>query len=153
MANDINSNTESVLKDVISILADGQEGFQAIGEDLEDDTLKRYFLAESLKRARFKGELEDVLIKHGYADAFKEGGSFAGSLHRTWGDFKSKMGGGDATLLDTAEQGEDHAKAAYDKALKANLPLPIHQLLSEQAAHVQTAHDYVKRARDSRKAA
>lgn len=153
MANNPNNNTESVLKDVISILIDGQEGFQAIGEDLKDDTLKRYFLAESLKRARFKGELEDVLIKNGYADAFKESGSFAGAMHRTWSDFKSKMGGGDATLLASAEQGEDHAKAAYDKALKANLPLPIHQLLSEQAAHIQISHDYVKAARDRKKAA
>lgn len=148
-----NTETEDVLKDVISILIDGQEGFQAIGEDLKDDTLKRYFLAESLKRARFKGELEDVLIKHGYADAFKESGSLSGALHRTWSDFKSKMGGGDASLLSSAEQGEDHAKAAYDKALKANLPLPIHQLISEQAAHIQTSHDYVKHARDSKKSA
>lgn len=148
-----NSNVEGVLKDVIETLIDGQEGFQKIGEDLKDDTLKRYFLAESLKRARFKGELEDVLIKHGFEDAFKQSGSVAGAMHRSWAELKEKLGGGDHTLLESAEQGEDHAKAAYDKALKENLPLPIHQILSEQAAHIQTSHDYVKAARDSRKAA
>lgn len=152
-SNDKNTNLEGALKDVISILVDGQEGFKAIGEDLKDDTLKRYFLAESLKRARFKGELEDVLIKNGYHDAFKEGGTFAGALHRTWGEFKHKLGSGDAGLLETAEQGEDSAKEAYSKALKENLPLPVHQLLSEQAAHIQTSHDYVKAARDRKKAA
>lgn len=148
-----NSNVEGVLKDVIETLIDGQEGFKKIGEELKDDTLKRYFLAESLKRARFKGELEDVLIKHGFEDAFKQSGSVAGAMHRNWGELKHKMGGGDHTLLDTAEQGEDTAKSTYDKALKENLPLPIHQLLSEQAAHIQTSHDYVKAARDQRKAA
>lgn len=144
-------DTESVLKDVIETLIDGQEGFKEIGEKLEDDTLKRFFLAESLKRASFKGELEDVLIKEGVGDAYKETGSVAGALHRTWGDLKAKLGGGDHTLLESAEQGEDKAKKAYADALKHNLPLPVHQLLSTQAAHIQTSHDYVKAARDSRK--
>lgn len=143
--------TETVLHDVIASLIDGQEGFRDIGEKLEDDTLKRYFLAESLKRAQFKGELEDVLVKEGVSDAYKESGSVAGTLHRTWGDLKAKLGGGDHTLLETAEQGEDRAKKAYADALKHELPLPIHQLLSTQAAHIQTSHDYVRAARDSRK--
>jgi len=143
--------TESVLKDVIESLIDSQEGFREIGEKLQDETLKRYFLAESLKRASFKGELEDVLIKEGVGDAYKETGSVAGAIHRTWGDLKAKLGGGDHSLLETAESGEDKAKKAYADALKHDLPLPVHQLLSTQAAHVQASHDYVKAARDSRK--
>lgn len=144
-------DTKKVLKDVIESLIDGQEGFKSIGEKLEDETLKRYFFAESLKRASFKGELEDVLIKEGVHDAYKETGSVSGTLHRTWGDLKAKFGGSDHTLLETAESGEDVAKKAYADALKHELPLPIHQLLSTQAAHIQTSHDYVKAARDSRK--
>ena len=143
--------TESVLKDVIESLIDSQEGFREIGEKLHDETLKHYFLAESLKRASFKGDLEDVLIKEGVSDAYKETGSVSGAIHRTWGDLKAKLGGGDHTLLETAEAGEDRAKKAYADALKHDLPLPIHQLLSTQAAHVQASHDYVKAARDSRK--
>jgi uncharacterized protein (TIGR02284 family) len=146
-------DTEKVLRDVIQSLIDGQEGFKDIGEKLQDSTLKRYFLAESLKRASFKGELEDILIKEGVADAYKESGTVAGALHRTWGDLKAKLGGSDHTLLETAESGEDTAKKAYADALKHELPLPIHQILSTQAAHIQTSHDYVKAARDSRKAA
>ena len=144
-------DTESVLKNVIETLIDSQEGFKDFGEKLQDDTLKRFFLAESLKRAQFKGDLEDVLIKDGKWDAFKETGSVSATLHRTWGDLKAKLGGSDHTLLETAEQGEDKAKQAYADALKHDLPLPVHQLLSTQAAHIQTSHDYVKAARDSRK--
>ena len=40
-------------------------------------------------------------------------GTTAGTLHRVWGDLKAKLGGGDHTLLETAEQGEDVAKEAY----------------------------------------
>ena len=54
---------ESTLQSVIETLIDGQEGFQKIGEDLKDETLKRYFLEESLRRAEFRGELETAHAK------------------------------------------------------------------------------------------
>ncbi len=62
---------------------------------------------------------------------------------------KAKLGGGDHTLLETAEQGEDVAKKAYKDALEQDLPLPIRQLLTEQQSHVLTSHDFVKAQRDS----
>lgn len=141
---------ERVLRSLINTLQDSQKGFADIGEHLKDDTLKRYFLAESLKRANFRAELENELHRQGVHDVH-ETGTTAGAIHRVWGDLKAKIGGGDHTLLETAEQGEDEAKKSYKDALEQKLPLPIHQLLSEQQAHVLTSHDYVKRARDERK--
>jgi uncharacterized protein (TIGR02284 family) len=143
-----NKEMESTLLDVIKSLEDGQKGFADIGEHLKDEQLKRYFLAESLKRANFRAELENELHRAGVADV-KESGTVAGALHRTWGDLKAKLGGGDHTLLETAEQGEDEAKKAYKDALDKDLPLPIRQLLTEQQAHVLTSHDYVKSRRDA----
>jgi uncharacterized protein (TIGR02284 family) len=141
---------ESTLRSVIETLIDGQEGFQKIGEELKDPTLRRYFLEESLKRAEFRGNLETVLHQEGVHDV-KESGTASGALHRAWGEFKVKMGGGDHTLLETAEQGEDAAKKAYKDAMEKGLPLPVRQLLSTQAAHIHASHDYVKAARDSSK--
>ena len=113
-----NSEVEKVLKSVINSLEDGQKGMADIGEHLKSDVLKRYFLAESLKRANFRGELENELHRHGVADVH-ESGTVAGALHRTWGDLKAKLGGGDHTLLETAEQGEDEAKKAYKGCARA----------------------------------
>jgi uncharacterized protein (TIGR02284 family) len=145
------SETEDTLRSVIESLIDGQEGFEKTGEHLTDPTLKKYFLAESLHRAKFRGELEEILHQEGVHDV-KESGSVAGALHRSWGELKTKFGGGDHTLLETAEQGEDKAKAAYAKALEEKaLPLPIRQTLTTQAAHIQSSHDYVKAARDRTK--
>lgn len=149
---DANKEVERVLLEVITTLQDGQKGFADIGEHLKDDTLKRYFLAESLKRASFRADLEAELHRAGMHDV-KDSGSVAGTLHRTWGDLKAKLGGGDHTLLETAEQGEDEAKKTYKDALEQNLPMPIRQLLTEQQAHVLTSHDYVKRHRDELKSA
>jgi uncharacterized protein (TIGR02284 family) len=141
---------EETLRSVIQSLIDGQEGFQQIGEKLEDPTLRRYFAAESLKRASFRGELETVLHTHGVHD-IKESGTAGGAIKRTWADVKAKLGGGDHTLLETAESGEDSAKKAYKDALENDLPLPIKQLLDTQYVHIQESHDYVKAERDSRK--
>ena len=147
-----NHEIERLLKNLINILQDGQKGFADFGEHLKDESIKRYFLAESLKRASFRAELENELHRHGVADV-KESGTTAGALHRTWGDLKAKvLGVSDAEILATAEQGEDEAKKAYKDALAQDLPLPLKQLLTEQQSHVITSHDYVRDHRDALKA-
>jgi uncharacterized protein (TIGR02284 family) len=139
---------QRVLLSVINTLQDSQKGFADLGEHLQDETLKRYFLAESLKRASFRGDLEEALHQNGVHD-IKESGTTVGTLHRVWGDLKAKLGGGDHGLLDTAESGEDEAKKAYADALNQELPLPIRQLLAEQQAHILASHDYVRNHRDA----
>jgi uncharacterized protein (TIGR02284 family) len=147
-----NDKLESALKEVINVLEDGQKGMAEIGEHLKNESLKRYFLAESLKRASFRGELENVLHRHGIADV-KETGTASGKLYRVWAGLKAKLGGGDHTLLETAEQAEDEAKDVYKDALEQDLPLPVRQLLTEQQTHVLSSHDFIRERRDSLKAA
>jgi uncharacterized protein (TIGR02284 family) len=143
-----NQEMESVLLDVIKILEDGQKGFADIGEHLKDESLKRYFLAESLKRANFRAELENELHRAGMHDV-KESGTVSGAARRVWADLKVKLGGGDHALLETAEEAEDDAKVAYADALDKPLPLPVRQLLTEQQSDVIASHDFVKSHRDA----
>ena len=129
-----------VLKSLINILQDGCMGFADIGEHLKDNTLKRYFLAESLKRAAFRADLENELHRAGVHDV-KETGTTAGTVHRVWADLKAKLGGGDHTLLEyrRARRRRRRQSGPYD-ALKQDLPLPLRQLLVEQQAHILTSH-------------
>jgi uncharacterized protein (TIGR02284 family) len=147
-----NRELESALKSVINVLEDGQKGMAEIGEHLKDPTLRRYFLAESLRRANFRGELENVLHQQGIPDVH-ETGTATGALYRAWAGLKAKLGGGDHTLLETAEQGEDEAKSAYNDALERDLPTPIRQLLTGQQTQILMAHDYIRSQRDLLKAA
>jgi uncharacterized protein (TIGR02284 family) len=152
MATDTEKNYElvSVLKSVINALEDGQKGMAEIGEHLKDQTLKHFFLAESLKRANFRGELENELHRQGVHDVH-ETGTASGALYRTWAGLKAKLGGGDHTLLETAEAAEDEAKDAYKDALSQELPMPIRQLLTEQQTQILTSHDFVRDARNALK--
>lgn len=142
--------TESALRSVIQALIDGQEGFKTIGEHIKDETLKEYFLAESLTRAQFRGVLESILHHEGVHDII-ESGTAAGSIRRAWGDLKSALGGGDHSLLSTAEEGEDEAVEAYGKAMEISMPLPVRQVLTAQQAHIEKSHEFVRAARDTKK--
>ncbi|MDP9052028.1 MAG: PA2169 family four-helix-bundle protein [Acidobacteriota bacterium] len=137
---------------MINALEDGQKGMAEIGEHLKDESLKRFFLAESLKRASFRGELENVLHRQGVADV-KETGTVEGKLYRVWAGLKAKLGGGDHTLMETAEQAEDEAKKAYADALSEELPLPVRQLLVEQQTQVLSSHDFIRERRNKLRAA
>jgi uncharacterized protein (TIGR02284 family) len=141
---------EGTLRRVIENLIDAQEGLQRIGEDSKNETLRRYFLAESLKRAEFRGELENILHREGVRDLY-ETGTPAGALVRAWTGLKLKLGGGDHALLESAEEGERSALDAYADALQKDLPLPIREVLAGQAAHISKSHQYVTAARDSSK--
>jgi uncharacterized protein (TIGR02284 family) len=142
--------TESYLRTMIQTLIDGQEGFKKIGEEIKDEALKEYFLAESLTRAQFRGVLESILHQEGVHD-IKESGTAAGTVRRAWADLKSALGGGDHTLLATAEEAEDEAVEAYALVTESYLPLPVRQVLTSQAAHIEKSHEFVKAARDTKK--
>ena len=78
------------------------------------------------------------------------GGTAVAAIHRSWGDLKAKLGGGDHTLLETAEQGEDAAKKAYQEALDdSSISGSVRSLLQQQQTHIQSAHNKVKAFRDS----
>ena len=149
MAESINNDEViAVLKQVINVLQDSQKGFADLGDHLQDETLKRYFLAESLKRAHFHGDLEAELHHAGVHD-IHETGTTTGTLHRVWGDLKAHLTHSDHALLVTAEQGEDSIKKTYADALAQPLPLPIKQLLTTQQTHIQMSHDFVRDHRDA----
>jgi len=141
--------TESALRFVIQALIDGQEGFKKAGEQMKNETLKDFFLAESLMRAQFRGVLESILHQEGVHDV-KESGTAAGTIRRAWSDLKSALGAGDQSLLTTAQEGEDEACEAYGRAIETYLPLPVRQVLSTQAAHIEKSREFIKAAKDTK---
>jgi uncharacterized protein (TIGR02284 family) len=143
-----NVNVEDTLRSVIVSLIDDQRFFQKLGETVKDDLLKKYFLAVSLKCAQFRGDLETALHQEGMHDIV-EAGSVSGVIYHMWAELQAKLHEGDHALLVTAEQAGGDTARAYRDALDKELPLPVRQLLSSQAAYIEGSHDYVKAARDS----
>jgi uncharacterized protein (TIGR02284 family) len=131
----------------MEILIDSQEGLVAVGERLRDLNLKRYFFAESLKRARFIHELERLARLQG-VPKIPGKGSAAAKVHRAWAGIKAKFAESDHTLLVTAEYGERAIDRVYDRIVRTHLPLSFRRLFALQAKHIHGVHSYVKTARD-----
>ncbi len=138
------ADSNELVKTVIQVLNDGEKGFADIGEHIKDPGMKSFFLTESKQRASFARELEAA---SGLTDV---GGTVVAHLHRAWGEIKAHLGGGDHTLLETAEQGEDAAKKAYQEALgDSTVTGSVRALLQTQQTHILSSHNKVKAFRDS----
>src|SRR4051812_30576087 len=146
------SDARNVIQDLIETSRDGQNGYRDAAEHVTETEIRSFFQEQSLERARFAGELEDLLREFGESNPDRSG-SVAGALHRKWIDTKAALGGGDHTILESVEQGEDSAKNAYQKALNAALPANILEVVRRQAESVRAAHDHVKLLRDRLKKA
>jgi uncharacterized protein (TIGR02284 family) len=146
------NNAISVVENLIETNKDGQKGYQDAAQHVKRSDLKTYFNEQSLERARFVGELDAELARLGKPDK-KVSGSASAAMHRAWIDTKVALGGGDKTILESVEKGEDDAKDTYNKALTGSLPGNLMEIVRRQAASVQRAHDKVKMLRDSAKAA
>jgi uncharacterized protein (TIGR02284 family) len=144
------SDIQEPLKTVIQVLHDSHKGFTDIGEHLKDPQAKSFFMQEANTRHSFERELKTAA---GVDTTEDVGGTVGGPVHRAWGDLKAKLGGGDHTLLATAEQGEDAAKKAYQEALQSGkVSGSVRELLIRQQTHIQQAHDRVKMMRDAKAA-
>ena len=144
-------NARDILQNLIETCRDGETGYLHAAGLAGDSQLKSYFQQQSLERARFRVELTDAIKRLGEADP-DTSGSTAAVLHRAWFELKDDFGGGDHTLLESVEQGEDSAKHTYESALEKALPAGIDELVRNQYASVKAAHDRVRRWRDEKAA-
>ena len=146
------NNVIDVVESLIETCKDGQKGYHDAAEHVKSPTLKTYFNEQGAERARFSQELQTHLATLGRPDK-KVSGSVGGAMHRAWLDTKANLGGGDKTILESVEAGEDTAKDTYNKALSGTLPSTLLEIVRRQAASVQQAHDKVRMLRDEAKAA
>jgi uncharacterized protein (TIGR02284 family) len=138
--------TEDTLRLLAQQLIDSQQGLQKIGEELQSEPLRLRFLAESLERARFRGDIESILHHEGERDLNLSGTAEAAVI-RAWAGLKHALGGGDHTLLGTAEEAERALADAYAAALQRDLPHPVRETLTIQAAAVNQFLDFIAGAR------
>ncbi|ABF40595.1 conserved hypothetical protein [Candidatus Koribacter versatilis Ellin345] len=146
-----NDKPVSVLKKVIETARDGEKGFREAAEHFKSPELRTMAQRVSAERAEFARELEPELRAEGKDEKIE--GSTAGALHRAWVDIKTALGGGDQTILDWLEQGEDYAKKTYGEALQASLPSAAQLIVRRQYDRIVNTHDQVKRLRDQNRAA
>lgn len=135
-----NNEIISDLKDVLSIVNDGKEGYESASEATDSIELKGVFLKYAAQRTAYAAELKAHILTHG-AEAENESGGVLGALHRTWIDIKQALSSKeDAAILDAVVTGEKVAIEKYDKYIADYVDHADHiELLKTQRAGVQEA--------------
>jgi uncharacterized protein (TIGR02284 family) len=146
------SNIADTLRDLAKTCRDGEKGYKEAADHAKSGELKSHFLQISSERGRFASQLESELDSMS-KDVSKEEGHAVAALHRAWIDIKEALGGGDHAILGWLEQGDDYAKAKYEKALRENLPEGVMALVRQQSQSILRDHDDIRARRDSYKAA
>lgn len=133
----------STLNNLIETCRDGQEGFKAAAEGVDNTGLKEVFDAYSRQRASFAGELQDEVRRLGGEP--DTSGSVTASLHRGWMGLRAALTGGDeASVLAECERGEDAAMSNYRAAFNVDLPANVRQIVERQFAEIKEAHNRIR---------
>ena len=140
------SDDNSVAKELVETLKDGEHGFATAADKLRDSdrtewatTLQKF----SEQRADFAREI--IALGHEYNEDVNEGGTVAAALHRGWISLKDALTGDDAgSVLGAAVTGENHAVSEYEKALEADLSAGFREVVTKQHAAIVAARDEVK---------
>jgi uncharacterized protein (TIGR02284 family) len=138
----------STLQHLAEISRDGKDGFLEAAEAVKDPNLQVTFRGASARCETGAKELEKEIIKLGGLTT--DAGTLAGAAHRLWTNLRAAItGGDDKAILEECERGEDVAKAAYEKALEADLAPEVIAIVRRQYAGVVENHDLIKRLRDT----
>jgi uncharacterized protein (TIGR02284 family) len=138
-----NAKIISTLNSLIETSRDGEQGFRTAAEGITDPQVRTTFQHYAQQRAQFVRELQQAVSKLG--GSAENSGSMSGSMHRGWMKIKEAVTGkDDHAIIAEAERGEDVAKAAFDGALREDLPRDILALVERMAAQVREAHDRVR---------
>ncbi len=137
------------LNKLVTINNDRTEGYQKAAEETKDGELKQLFTKFATQSRRFNSELSSEVSKAGGKP--ETGTTTSGKFYRAWMDIKAALSGKDRkAVLASCEFGEDVAKDTYKELLEDNhLPENVKTLVNSQFAEIKSAHDEIRRLRDS----
>jgi uncharacterized protein (TIGR02284 family) len=142
-----NEKNISLLNGLIETSRDGVEGFKKCAEDAHDPQLKIYFQDRAKSCEEAVRTLSEKVREYGGEP--DKSGTIKGALHRVWIDFRTALTNKDnLAVLEECERAEDIALAAYEDALKEELPETLRSLITQQLEGVKRNHARVRQLRD-----
>ena len=134
-----------ILREVGKICRDGEEGYRRAADDVDDWQLRSMFLDLSRARGEQADEIDRVVQRFG-GEPVPKGGTVAGALHRSFLDLKAAVTNRNRRgVLDEVARGESFAEAVYDKALRAEMPDDVRQIIQHQHNAVRDSRDRARR--------
>ncbi len=103
----------TLINDILALLADSRKGYQEASERAEDATVKLHLSELSMARTQLIDDLARA------SDEDPAGGTLKGSLHRAWIDVRDALSSTEnANILRECERGETYLADRYKDALE-----------------------------------
>jgi uncharacterized protein (TIGR02284 family) len=144
-------DTANLLNELILTTQDEEMEFAEAEKLAEDPKLKLLFKDCAKRCGDATAELQAHVMLLGKDPQYR--GSLVGAARRGWTELKAAVKDSNVAVLEQLERGQDHAKAAYVKALKTTLPSRIMLLLQRQYDGVVGRHDRIRELRRQYRAA
>ncbi|MGB3150584.1 MAG: PA2169 family four-helix-bundle protein [Maribacter sp.] len=133
----VHENIVDQLEEILEKNRDAEKGYAKAAENAKSSGLKSYFQRKSSERKDFNASLKSKMVTA--YDEIDDGGSFTGTIHRTWMDVKALFSAdNDEAMLEEAIKGDKAAVEEYGEILEeGNLPVDIAECLVEQKVKIQ----------------
>jgi uncharacterized protein (TIGR02284 family) len=133
----------STLNQLVQTCRDGEQGFQAAAQGVDDPNLQHLFQSYAQQRGEFAAELEEEVERLGQKPA--EGGPLTAALHQGWTGIRAAGTGRDeGAIISECGRWEDIAVRGYQEALSTSLPADLRALVERQLMKIKEAHDQVR---------
>ncbi|MBR9845491.1 MAG: PA2169 family four-helix-bundle protein [Algicola sp.] len=135
-------STEKKLNGLLEKTYDSEQGFKKAADNVESNSLKKFFMSKAEERLKFRNELRQEIVANG-CEIKENNGSIAGSLHRTWMNTKALFSSdNEASILEEVRNGEKAALNDYDDVLEdKQLPPTTTSILRNQRNIIQSSYD------------
>ncbi|TXD93815.1 ferritin-like domain-containing protein [Gillisia hiemivivida] len=108
---------------------DAEQGYIKAMHNVENDSLKSFFTERSEDRGRFASQIRTQILRFG--ETPKESGSFTGTMHRNWMEFKTLFTSNDEkVILEEILRGEKASLEDYNEIIsETDIPENIKTVL------------------------
>lgn len=138
----------ATLNELIATSKDGEEGFHAAADNVENPVLRIFFMEKAERCREGAEQLQDIIREMGGSPA--RGGSIAGAVHRLWVTIRGTLSGmDDDRILAECERGEEAAARAYEEALNQPLPADVRRVVDRHYAEIIANRDRVREMRNA----
>lgn len=141
--NDANTHDVHVLNDLIEITIDSADGYEEAAKETDVAAYRDRFVKRAGERRRVAGDLQAAV--RGLGAEPEDDGSILAKAHRAFLDVKHALLRDEQAVVNSVENGEDHIKARYERALEdERLSATTRELVRRCYVVVKDGHDEMR---------
>ncbi|PVM91912.1 PA2169 family four-helix-bundle protein [Caulobacter endophyticus] len=138
-----NEDHIKLVNGLVEITIDSADGYEEAAKDAQSSRFKTLFQARAQERRGIVSDLQAEVRRLGGTP--DDDGSILAAAHRVFLNVRDALTKGDEAVVKTVEDGEDHIKAKYEKALgDVDIQPETRRAIEEAYAKVKAGHDQMR---------